>query len=202
MILGLLTSAAFMATCVIFNIHGYRSTLEFAALVWLMVPLPLTITNALFIKLHPLIVVSHRSAGSQARGRSPRSRLAPQLIFFVCFCDPIARALADLHSKGLKLDTRSSCCMIMQSNEYSRINAMGAHKRFRQGQILKLLASQHVASQDELRRQLVHLGVRATQATLSRDLRELRLVKTAEGYRALSAAAPRKRLLSPPSATP
>jgi transcriptional regulator of arginine metabolism len=65
---------------------------------------------------------------------------------------------------------------------------MGAHKRFRQGQILKLLASQHVASQDELRRRLVHLGVRATQATLSRDLRELRLVKTAEGYRALSAA--------------
>jgi Protein of unknown function (DUF1761) len=59
MILGLLTSAAFMATCVAFNIHGYRSTLEFAALVWLMVPLPLTITNALFIKLHPLIVVSH-----------------------------------------------------------------------------------------------------------------------------------------------
>lgn len=65
---------------------------------------------------------------------------------------------------------------------------MGAQKRFRQGQILKLLASQHVASQDDLRRQLVHLGVRATQATLSRDLRELRLVKTAEGYRALSAA--------------
>lgn len=59
MILGLLTSAAFMATCVAFNIHGYRASLEFAALVWLMVPLPLTITNALFIKLHPLIVVSH-----------------------------------------------------------------------------------------------------------------------------------------------
>ena len=46
-----------------------------------------------------------------------------------------------------------------------------------------------MASQDELRRQLVHLGVRVTQATLSRDLRELRLVKTAEGYRPLSAAA-------------
>ncbi len=34
-----------------------------------------------------------------------------------------------------------------------------------------------------------HLGVRVTQATLSRDLRELRLVKTVEGYRPLSAAA-------------
>src|SRR6202046_5055544 len=66
---------------------------------------------------------------------------------------------------------------------------MGAHKRFRQGQILKVLAGPPVGSQDELRRQLVHLAVRVTQATLSRDLRELRLVKTAEGYRPLSAAA-------------
>lgn len=66
---------------------------------------------------------------------------------------------------------------------------MGAHKRFRQGQILKLLAGEAVASQDDLRRQLIHLGVRVTQATLSRDLRELRLVKTAAGYKPLSAAA-------------
>src|ERR1700684_1804704 len=65
---------------------------------------------------------------------------------------------------------------------------MGAHKRFRQGQIMKLLSDSPVASQDELRRQLVHLGVRVTQATLSRDIRELRLVKTANGYRPLAAA--------------
>src|ERR1700735_746698 len=65
---------------------------------------------------------------------------------------------------------------------------MGAHKRFRQGQILKVLSGPPVASQDELRRQLVHLGVRVTQATLSRDLRELRLVKTSEGYRPFSSA--------------
>ena len=43
---------------------------------------------------------------------------------------------------------------------------MGVQKRFRQGQILKLLTGQAVASQDELRRQLGHLGVRVTQATL------------------------------------
>lgn len=66
---------------------------------------------------------------------------------------------------------------------------MGAQKRFRQGQILKLLAGGPVASQDELRRRLGHLGVRVTQATLSRDLRELRLVKTAEGYQPLSSSA-------------
>ena len=65
---------------------------------------------------------------------------------------------------------------------------MGAQKRFRQGQILKLLSGQAVASQDDLRRQLGHLGVRVTQATLSRDMRELRLVKTVEGYRPLSTA--------------
>jgi len=66
---------------------------------------------------------------------------------------------------------------------------MGVQKRFRQGQILKLLHGQAVASQDELRRQLGHLGVRVTQATLSRDLRELRLVKTSSGYRPLASAA-------------
>lgn len=64
---------------------------------------------------------------------------------------------------------------------------MGAHKKFRQGQILKLLTGEAVASQDDLRRQLIHLGVRVTQATLSRDLRELRLVKTVDGYKPLAA---------------
>lgn len=66
---------------------------------------------------------------------------------------------------------------------------MAVQKRFRQGQILKLLTSEQVASQDELRRRLHHLGLRVTQATLSRDLRELRLVKTTEGYRPLADAA-------------
>ena len=66
---------------------------------------------------------------------------------------------------------------------------MGVQKRYRQGQILKLLTGHVVASQDDLRRQLGHLGMRVTQATLSRDLRELRLVKTTEGYRPLSSAA-------------
>src|SRR5580693_4148408 len=62
---------------------------------------------------------------------------------------------------------------------------MGAHKKFRQGQILKLLTGEPVASQDDLRRQLIHLGVRVTQATLSRDLREL---KTVDGYKPLATA--------------
>lgn len=66
---------------------------------------------------------------------------------------------------------------------------MGVQKRYRQGQILKIVTGHPVASQDELRRQLGHLGMRVTQATLSRDLRELHLVKTADGYRPLTTAA-------------
>ena len=56
--------------------------------------------------------------------------------------------------------------------------AANGGKHFRQGQILKVVAAQAIANQDELRRTLNHLGVRVTQATLSRDLRELQLVKT------------------------
>ena len=62
------------------------------------------------------------------------------------------------------------------------------HKRLRQGQILKLVNSEHIESQEELRRRLAQMRVRVTQATLSRDLHELKLVKTSEGYRPLAAA--------------
>jgi transcriptional regulator of arginine metabolism len=66
---------------------------------------------------------------------------------------------------------------------------VGALKRFRQGQILKLISSEAITSQDELRRRLAHMKVRVTQATLSRDFRDLKLVKTAAGYKALTAEA-------------
>lgn len=64
--------------------------------------------------------------------------------------------------------------------------ALNAQKRFRQGQILKLVTSQPISSQDELRRRLSHLKMRVTQGTLSRDMSELKLVKTAEGYKPLA----------------
>jgi transcriptional regulator of arginine metabolism len=76
---------------------------------------------------------------------------------------------------------------------------MGVQKRFRQGQILKLVSGRPVGSQDELRRQLGHLGVRVTQATLSRDMRELHLVKTSDGYRQLSTVTTTEES-SPPTA--
>lgn len=65
--------------------------------------------------------------------------------------------------------------------------AVSTQKRYRQGQILKLITSEAIASQDELRRRLSHIKLRITQATLSRDLRELKLVKTAAGYKPLAA---------------
>lgn len=55
-------------------------------------------------------------------------------------------------------------------------------KAFRHGQILKIIQSQQVHTQEELARELAQVGVSATQVTLSRDIRELGLVKTKDGY--------------------
>lgn len=62
---------------------------------------------------------------------------------------------------------------------------MSSQKTFRQGQILKLVSGAQVESQDELRLRLRQAGLRVTQATLSRDLHELNLVKTSDGYKPL-----------------
>jgi transcriptional regulator of arginine metabolism len=48
--------------------------------------------------------------------------------------------------------------------------------------IREVLASTAVASQDELRRKLRRRGIDVTQATLSRDIHELQLMKGPRGY--------------------
>lgn len=48
--------------------------------------------------------------------------------------------------------------------------------------ILELLANGPIASQEELQRALGKRGFKVGQATLSRDVRELGLIKTAHGY--------------------
>jgi transcriptional regulator of arginine metabolism len=63
-------------------------------------------------------------------------------------------------------------------------------KSFRHGQIVKLVRSRSISTQEELSRALKEQGIDATQVTLSRDMRELGLVKTAEGYRELDAESP------------
>ena len=50
-------------------------------------------------------------------------------------------------------------------------------KRYRQAAILDLVTFEVIGSQDELRRQLRAKGFNATQATISRDIKELRLIK-------------------------
>ena len=56
-------------------------------------------------------------------------------------------------------------------------------KLSRHSAIRDLVSNQDVASQEEFRRLLYKRGHRVTQATLSRDIHELGLVKTTDGYK-------------------
>ena len=55
-------------------------------------------------------------------------------------------------------------------------------KSLRHNAIRELVATAPVTSQDELRQHLRQRGIAVTQATLSRDIHELRLSKGPEGY--------------------
>jgi transcriptional regulator of arginine metabolism len=59
-------------------------------------------------------------------------------------------------------------------------------KTYRQGQILKLIRARKISTQDELAEELRSLGIAATQVTLSRDIRDMRLVKTRDGYKEMA----------------
>jgi transcriptional regulator of arginine metabolism len=61
-------------------------------------------------------------------------------------------------------------------------NRKPAVKHQRLDAIRDLLSSSLVANQDELRRKLRRRGIHVTQATLSRDIHELRLSKGPGGY--------------------
>lgn len=74
---------------------------------------------------------------------------------------------------------------------------MNSGKTFRQGQILRLVSDEQIANQEDLRRRLAARKLRVTQATLSRDLQELRLVKTHDGYKTATAAAEEPAPLPP-----
>ena len=56
------------------------------------------------------------------------------------------------------------------------------NKSLRQRAVLELLKHGPVASQEDLQRALRKRGLKVGQATLSRDIRDLRLAKTADGY--------------------
>lgn len=56
------------------------------------------------------------------------------------------------------------------------------NKAERHSVIRDLVVAAAVANQDELRRKLARRGYKVTQATLSRDIRELQLLKGPDGY--------------------
>src|SRR5579883_49356 len=64
------------------------------------------------------------------------------------------------------------------------------NKTLRHHQILKLIRQKTVYTQEELARELTAIGVPATQVTLSRDIRELGLIKTNQGYQQIYSEPP------------
>ena len=60
---------------------------------------------------------------------------------------------------------------------------MSDSKGRRQAVILELVQAAQLHTQQEVARALAERGLRATQATVSRDIQELRLVRTPDGYR-------------------
>ena len=67
-------------------------------------------------------------------------------------------------------------------------------KVYRRTQIVDLLRGEEVETQDDLRRKLARRGIHVTQATVSRDIEELGLVKSRSGYHLPEAA----EILAPP----
>jgi transcriptional regulator of arginine metabolism len=63
------------------------------------------------------------------------------------------------------------------------------NKSYRQGQILKLIRAGAIHTQEQLARALRGVGIDTTQVTLSRDIRDLGLVKTPRGYAQTAAEA-------------
>jgi transcriptional regulator of arginine metabolism len=57
------------------------------------------------------------------------------------------------------------------------------NKERRQAAILDLVQASPLHTQQEVAEALAGLGLQATQATVSRDIQELRLVRTPDGYR-------------------
>jgi len=74
-------------------------------------------------------------------------------------------------------------------------------KRVRHGEILEILKHHRVASQEGLRELLQAQGIDVTQATLSRDIRELRLVKVPDADGASHYSLPEEWESTPPLET-
>ena len=80
--------------------------------------------------------------------------------------------------KGSLVHIYASICINMHLYASESMSKLVRHR-----QILELIDEYPIYTQEELRKKLAHNRIEVNQATLSRDLRELGLIKTAEGYR-------------------
>src|SRR5215813_9052828 len=56
---GFFTCAIFIYACTRLRLYDYGGALKLALWMWLALALPLIATDALFMKLHPLVVIAH-----------------------------------------------------------------------------------------------------------------------------------------------
>ena len=68
-------------------------------------------------------------------------------------------------------------------------------KANRQKKILELIAEKSVETQEQLLQELHACGYKSTQATVSRDIKELRIIKTLDGLGGYRYSAPHKETL-------
>ena len=65
-------------------------------------------------------------------------------------------------------------------------------KNSRQKKIMELIAAKSIETQEQLLQELTDAGFKCTQATISRDIKELRIVKSLDGFGAYRYCAPKK----------
>ena len=58
-LLGFITAAFFLITYQHSVHHGFQSAISLAVHIWGMVAVPLIVSNALYVKFHPHLVISH-----------------------------------------------------------------------------------------------------------------------------------------------
>jgi transcriptional regulator of arginine metabolism len=61
---------------------------------------------------------------------------------------------------------------------------------YRRNQILEIIRTERPSTQRQLRRKLAERGIHVTQATVSRDIEEIGLLKTRDGYALASTSRP------------
>src|ERR1039458_658812 len=91
---------------------------------------------------------------------------------------------------GHSRDSRRHRALVRGTSARARQTGTGTTnfmtKAYRQGQMLKLVRSKRISTQEELAQELKAQDIAATQVTLSRDIRDLRLVKTRDGYQEMA----------------